>query len=363
MSFLILLVIVLSAFNSEFFGFKIVYLLLPLTFIFPGTKIVLTRRYYFIFPLMALLIYGFVLRDISNLETSSSVRYGINILILALFSQNVYLFVTRMSQRELRLLFARFGYAFIILLLIEVFTFFLFGQSIFIVFDITPESYSLGQLLTTEPNWLSYYLVFVMLIASRILRFSSIKPLVMATLFQLILNPSRIAIASIIGGIVQSPLRTFYIILFSSFILFILANSGLLPYTWTEDLGSNIERNPRIFDFLFINQQIMGLQEKFIGSGFGNISHYTESMTWRENYFFSNQLWLQVYVNFGLLGIFLMIFWMIRVLKSSPKKSRRLKLLLFILLQLHNAFMQPSFWVLLALIFALDDKLEGRTNV
>ena len=98
---------------------------------------------------------------------------------------------------------------------------------------------------------------------------------------------------------------------------------------------------------------------KLIGSGFGNILHVTETMSWRENYLISNQLWLQIFVNYGYLGVAVMLVWMAKIVIASPKRSRSIKILLFIFLQFHNALFLPALWVIIALIGVIDHKERG----
>lgn len=351
MFLILLLVLVLSAFDVEYFGIKLVYVLIPLTFLLPGkNSMQLSRSYFFLFPLIALLVYGFILRDLNNLETNSTILFSLNLIILILFSQNIYFYLLKMNNLEIKLLLNVFGYTFFILFIIDILSALLFGRSIFSLFVPSPDNYQLGQILTTEPNWLSIYIGFIMIFSQHLYESRSILPLISATLFQLLMNPSRIAIFSIFSSMLRGRL---------SFIFFIVA--GALFFVVLEYWF--VLQNPRYFDFVFIDAQITDTRERILGSGFGNIYHLTESMPWRDNYYVSNQLWLQVYINYGYAGLFLMLLYIFKIIISSPQKTRRIKLLLIFALQFHNSILMPSFWVLVALILFIDKRSEGKANV
>lgn len=361
LSFVLVLFIVLSAFDAEFYGVKLFLPLLPLTFLFPrANRLIVPRSYFFILPMIGVLAYGYVLRVSNGLDTTSTLRFSANLLLLSIGSRNVFLFLATMNANEQVKTFSSCGKIFFAFMFLDLISSIALSRSVFAFFDNSPETYLLGQILSTEPNWVSFYLVFFTLAASRLLGYGSITPLIASTVFQLGLNPSRIALASLLAGMAHRNSRLFILVIVAAITLYVSATLELLPRLWVYDLGPNIERNPRIFDFLFINDQIMNPTTKIFGSGFGDILHVTETMTWRENYLVSNQLWLQIFVNYGYLGVAIMLAWAVKVVVTSPRRTRTIKILLFVLLQFHNALFLPAFWVIVALIKVVDHTEKGR---
>lgn len=359
----LLVVLVLGAFDVQYDGIRLVYPFIPLTFLFPGARnFALTKEFRFILLALAVLTYGWVLRVVSGLETESTIRFGLNLIMLMIFSRNIFMFMSGMSNRKLIGLFGVLGYFFVFLLIIDVISELTLGRSVFSVLGGSSESYLLGQILTTEPNWLSNYLVFTTLSALILYRLNSVLPLMAAVVFQLLLNPSRIAIFALILGLARRKGQVLIVLLVSTLAVLLLIYSDLMPNSLIYDLGGDVEKNPRIYDFLFIDGQITEFRNKLIGSGFGNIYHVTSSMTWRENYFVSNQLWLHVYVNFGYVGVVAMLIWSIKVIALSPRKSLPIKALLFISLQIHNSMLLPSFWILVALVVTADNKIASNID-
>jgi hypothetical protein len=123
---------------------------------------------------------------------------------------------------------------------------------------------------------------------------------------------------------------------------------SFLPHELVYDI-TNLAANPRLNDFIFILSRISG--NLLMGIGFGDILPVTSGMSWRDDYTVSNQLWLQVLINFGLLGSICIWFWIfswIRLLRGW-QKTHFIAVLLYA--QLHNNFLMPS--LMLSLLFAV----------
>lgn len=116
-----------------------------------------------------------------------------------------------------------------------------------------------------------------------------------------------------------------------------------LPDDYSYDLTS-LERNPRLNDAIYIYEAMLEYGDLAFGSGFGPISKYTGSMSWRESYPVSNQLWLQVFANFGFLGIALFIVAsLFFVLASKGLVARSFIIAILFALQFHNFSQKPLF--------------------
>jgi hypothetical protein len=120
----------------------------------------------------------------------------------------------------------------------------------------------------------------------------------------------------------------------------------ILPSQYVYDI-LDLNRNPRLNDYIFIFKEMQAAGELTFGAGFGPIDRYTLNMTWRENYPVSNQLWLQVLANFGFFGLTIFILLSVFFLYSASNAPTRLAIFAFMFsLQLHN-YSQKSFFGIL----------------
>lgn len=209
------------------------------------------------------------------------------------------------------------------------------------------DLYQYGQLFTTEPNWLTLYfsiLCVIFLICSKLIGVKDRRNTVFAGVaisLDLFLNNSRAAMMLVFSLIPSVLSRT--VIMFSSFVIFMLCTAliffigdlvTLLPENMTYDIV-DMSRNPRLNDFLHIYPMLE--QYSLLGIGFGDLSKFTESMSWRETYPVVNQMWLQVFGMSGYIGLFFFLYFIYTATLSYRGVQRLLVFLLFIIMQVHNA--------------------------
>ena len=268
----------------------------------------------------------------------SSITFLINLIL------NVNVFIVLYAifiKAHLKNIFKMLNYVLFILAFITVLDFLLI-QFGYYLFD--PNEYKLGQIWSSEPNWIAVKVGFILLFMSTSLQempdrknyFSITTAAFFLVAAILVINQSRTGLVLFFLSLfilLRRSEKTNLITILG--ILFAIPVCGLIiSYLLQNDvLNIFTTANPRYYDAIWI---INGLQESgrlYTGIGFGNLDELTSSMVWRENYPVVNQFWLQVLGNFGLFGLFVYVLTNIFLIVKSVPKLRMFWLLLTFVIQ------------------------------
>ncbi len=354
---------------------KLVHLVFLFSFILPRkkvTRVVNKKLFKITLSILSLIFISSLYRVSLGYASFSSLTYLINFVVYLILSLNFYRFVLTRRVETLYMIGVYVVSIYAVLMILDSASA-LMGKSIFALILGTDE-YKGGQLLSSEPNWVSMFLVGIFVLMIRLqtsfkLRFGLKKGSLYFSLFiGLISNMSRSALGHLLSLYPLLRKDTKFITSLVAIVMVTLITVGLIVRPDMLNLVSedlyydlvNINKNPRIYDMLFIFDALEERDALLYGIGFGDITPLTTEMSWREFYPVSNQMWLHLVGNFGIIGAGIIFILILNMVPYKNSFAALYLIFLLLVLQLHNAIFLPIPYVLIALLFGVEHVVSVR---
>lgn len=220
-------------------------------------------------------------------------------------------------------------------------------------------AYGRPAALFDDPGWLAWWVGFLFIfytVLSDKLGNRKDYLVVFVAFLSAILSGSRAQIILILFsffGLSQkrdSYRVFFYIVLIVSILLALVFG---LPENFYYDFV-NLDRNPRLNDAYLIIAAVFDKGREWFGFGSGTLYLLNVDYEWR-GFSTSNVFLLNVFYEYGFLG--LLVFLALAVFVFNKLKTFEMKVVfvvLFFMLNFHNATQKVLFWVILGLLFSVD---------
>ncbi len=226
--------------------------------------------------------------------------------------------------------------------------------------------------LFNDPGWLAWWLGYLFIFYG-----------ILSDKFNL--KQSRVVLVVIFLAAIFSGSRTLLFLLLMSFVFiyrkkvailaiiplfftfaFILALIYGVPENFYYDLV-DLDRNPRLNDANLIVSPVFEAGRQFVGFGAGTLHILNETNEWR-NFTTSNVFLLNAFHEYGYVGlIVILILFIFSYTHLKVGKMKFFYILLFFMLNFHNATPAVFFWVILGTFFAVDqivfsNKVQGHDD-
>ncbi|WP_128331188.1 O-antigen ligase family protein [Apibacter sp. HY039] len=224
-----------------------------------------------------------------------------------------------------------------------------------------------------DPNWLCnwitiLYLIYFLLVKNKIINSKKFKTVTCLLIAILLLTQSRVGFLSVILGALvinygdRSLGKKIFYSIIALFILYVFFYFLLpyLPFNIYYDLV-DLERNPRLHDFYIVSENMEN--KEWFGHGLGTIGQLNDSYNYLEWSNAINVLPVQIYYEFGIFGLVILLLNILLIIKYLYSNSLRIVFLFLLFYTIfHNPTYKQYYWVLLSIIVYIDIKFFNKIN-